>query len=149
MWRRLTNYRCGYTSRFTHGQMAVAHGEATFLCVIDRFPQGEVPLENFHGFVKIRWFDRDFQGQYLPSLSVNYVAINTERFGKMTANEIQRNEFITCIICRRISGHWKFISFSATSFTGLFPPVAASMFVKFERNLWERYRHILRWIFCG
>ena len=27
-------------------------------------------------FVRLRWLDTVFQGQYLPSLSINYVAIN-------------------------------------------------------------------------
>ena len=34
---------CGYTRHFTHGQTAVAHGEATFLCVND-FSTVKLPL---------------------------------------------------------------------------------------------------------
>ena len=42
------NNSCGYTKRFINGQMAVAHGEAAFLCVTD-FPKVNLPRGNFYG----------------------------------------------------------------------------------------------------
>ena len=42
------NNSCGYTNRFINGQMAVAHGEAAFLCVTD-FLKVNLPRGNFYG----------------------------------------------------------------------------------------------------
>ena len=35
----------------------------------------------------LRWLDTVFQGQYLPSLSINYVAINKD-FGKIATTVV-------------------------------------------------------------
>ena len=37
---------------------------------------GEESLNRNHRAYNLRWLDTVFQGQYLPSLSINYVAIN-------------------------------------------------------------------------
>ena len=40
-----------------------------------------------HGGRLVRWLDTVFQGQYLPSLSINYVAIN-KVFGKIATTVV-------------------------------------------------------------
>ena len=44
-----------------------------------------------------------------------------------------------------ISQHWE--PFFQNRLREPFPSIATSMFVKFRRNLWERYRDILEWSF--
>ena len=53
----------------------------------------------------------------------------------------QRNDAITYFTCSSISPHWQL--FFQNRSQELFPPIATSMFVKFKRNLQERYRDIL------
>ena len=54
----------------------------------------------------------------------------------------QRNDAITYFTCSSISRHWEL-------FWELFPTIAASIFVKFKRNLQERYPDILGRPFFG
>ena len=54
----------------------------------------------------------------------------------------QRNDAITYFTCSNISRHWEL--FFQNRPRELFPPIAASMFVKFKGNLLERYQDILR-----
>ena len=90
----------------------------------------------------IRRIDGDFQGQYLPSLS-----IDTERFGKMAANEMQRNEFITYFICSRISlGTRSLFFFPTTSFTGAFSS-SSCLDVRCLREIYESVIDII-WDEC-
>ena len=60
-----------------------------------------------------------------------------------TASELswQRNDAITYFTYSSLSQHWEL--FFENQSRELFPPIAASMFVKFKRNLLERYRDIL------
>ena len=78
--------------------------------------------------VLLRWLDTLFQGQYLPSLSINYVAINKvlEKFRPQLYQ-------IKMKICydQGCNGIGVVI---ATRSRELFPPIAASMFMKFKRN---------------
>ena len=53
----------------------------------------------------------------------------------------QRNDGITYFTCSCISLHWELLVQNRSR--ELFPPTADSMFVKFKRNHWERYRDIL------
>ena len=78
--------------------------------------------------VLLRWLDTLFQGQYLPSLSINYVAIN-KVLEKLPPQLYQ----IKMKICydQGCNGIGVVI---ATRSRELFPPIAASMFMKFKRN---------------
>ena len=78
--------------------------------------------------VLLRWLDTVFQGQYLPSLSINYVAIN-KVLGKLRPQLYQ----IKMKICydQGCNGIGVVI---ATRLRELFPPIVASMFMKFKRN---------------
>ena len=78
--------------------------------------------------VLLRWLDTVFQGQYLPSLSINYVAIN-----KVLEKLRQQLYQIKMKICydQGCNGIGVVI---ATRLRELFPPIAASMFMKFKRN---------------
>ena len=42
----------------------------------------------------LRWLDRVFQGQYLPSLYINYLAIIKQRFGKITTTAVLDRAFL-------------------------------------------------------
>ena len=55
---------------------------------------------------------------------------------------MQRNDAMTYFACSSISRHWE-LFFQNRSWSELFPPIVASMFVEFKRNLYERYRDIL------
>ena len=59
----------------------------------------------------------------------------------------QRNDAITYFTCSNISRHWEL--FFQNRLLELFSPIAASMFVKFKRNLQERYRDIFGRSFYG
>ena len=78
--------------------------------------------------VLLRWLDTVFQGQYLPSLSINYIAIN-KVLEKLPPQLYQ----IKMKICydQGCNGIGVVI---ATRSRELFPPIAASMFMKFKRN---------------
>ena len=54
----------------------------TFALVIPKRKRGGA-IKNTQSQLFLRWLDTVFQGQYLPSLSVNYVAINKD-FKKLT-----------------------------------------------------------------
>ena len=53
----------------------------------------------------------------------------------------QRNDAITYFTCSSISRHWEL--FFQNRLVELFPTIVTLMFVKFKRNLKERYRDIL------
>ena len=78
--------------------------------------------------VLLRWLDTVFKGQYLPSLSINYIAIN-KVLEKLPPQLYQ----IKMKICydQGCNGIGVVI---ATRSRELFPPIAASMFMKFKRN---------------
>ena len=44
--------------------------------ILDRVDQELPSLKHLELKFGLRWLDTVFQGQYLPSLSINYVAIN-------------------------------------------------------------------------
>ena len=78
--------------------------------------------------VLLRWLDTVFKGQYLPSLSINYIAIN-KVLEKLPPQLYQ----IKMKICydQGCNGIGVVI---ATRSRELFPPIAAPMFMKFKRN---------------
>ena len=78
-------------------------------------------------FMYLRWLDTVFQGQYLPSLSINYVAKNK------VLEKLPPNDAIAYFTCSSISRHWEL--FFEKHSRELFPLITASMFVKFKRNL--------------
>ena len=121
---------------------------------LHRASLGRNSSHGYHYVIKkslLRWLDTVFWGQYLPSLSINYVVINKylEKWPpqlyqiKMTfviirvamTSELsqQRNDAITYFTCSSISRHWEL--FFQNRSRELFPPIAALMFVKFKRNL--------------
>ena len=59
----------------------------------------------------------------------------------------QWNDDITYFLYRHI--FWVLELFSKIVNGRFFPPITATMFVKFERNLWEHYRDILGWSLYG
>ena len=75
-----------------------------------------------------RWLDTVFQGQYLPSLSINYVAIN--KVLEKLRPQLYQIKMKICYDqgCNSIG------VVIATRSWELFPPIAASMFMKFKRN---------------
>ena len=98
------------------------------------------------GFLGLRWLDIVFQGQYLPILSTNYVAINKKILEKLPS-QLYYIKMKTCYdqgwhrSCQNNKMMPLPILLAAVFLvTGnrsreLFPPIAASMFVKFKRNL--------------
>ena len=47
----------------------------TKFSLVDRFPDSAPPRARGGFAATLRWLDTVFQGQYLPSLSINYVSI--------------------------------------------------------------------------
>ena len=97
-----------------------------------------------------KWLDKVFQSQYLPSLSINFVATNKhlekiattvvlDKKGNLSWSGLQRhwschsNEMtpLPYSTCSNIS-HWEL--FLQNRSGELFPPTVASMFVKLKRN---------------
>ena len=66
-----------------------------------------------------------YQGQYLPSLSINYFAIDKD-FEKLAMKWCQ-------FTCSRISPHWEL--FFQNCSQELFHPMVTSLFVKLKQNL--------------
>ena len=91
----------------------------------------------------LRWLDIVFQGQYLPRLSINYVAINKDLEkltpqlqqikmkicydqGCMTSElSQQRNDAITYFTCNSVSRHWEL--FFQNRLLELLPTIAVSL----------------------
>ena len=95
----------------------------------------------------LRWLDTVFQGQCLPSLSINYVAIN--KCLKKLPPQLYQIKMKIChdqgckdigVVIAMESHHYLFclqhwgLFFQNRSWK-LFPPIATSMFVKFEWNV--------------
>ena len=97
-----------------------------------------------------KWLDKVFQSQYLPSLSINFVATNKhlekiattvvlDKKGNLSWSGLQRhwschsNEMtpLPYSTCSNIS-HWELCLQNRSR--ELFPPIVASMFVKLKRN---------------
>ena len=51
-----------------------------------------IPISGFVGDVLLRWLDTVFQGQYLPSLSINNVAINKDLEIKIASTVVLDND---------------------------------------------------------
>ena len=103
---------------------------------------------------QLRWLDGVFQGQYLLSLSINYVAINNNleklptqlhqiKIKKIIMIKVtmtleqsqQRNDATTYFTCSRISRHWD-VFFQNCS-REIFPRRAASIYQSVIKILWE------------
>ena len=111
-----------------------------------------------HKMIQLRWLDTVFQGQDLPSLRINYVAINKDLEELTPQLYLIKRKICYDQSCNDIgvviATKWRhylfylqqYFSVLKTVFQNrlleLFPPIVASMFVKFKRNLWERYRDI-------
>ena len=108
----------------------------------------------------LRCLNTVFHGKYLPSLSINCVAINKDL--KKMPPQLYYVKMNICLIWSRLQWHRSrnemtpLFMFLAAVFPGtanrsreLFPSIAASMFLKLKHNLWEHYRDILVWSFHG
>ena len=80
----------------------------------------------------------------------NYFAINKDleiwildKDENLLCSGLQKhwNEVFTYSTCSSISRHWE--QFFQNRLRKLFPPIVASMFMRFKRNLQERYLDIL------
>ena len=98
----------------------------------------------------LRWLSGLLQGQYLPSLIINYVPVNKDFSGKIATTAVLDNLFWSGLqndVKVTIATKWRHYPFyfqpyfSALgtalpkSLTEAFPTIAASMFVKFKWNL--------------
>jgi len=100
--------------------------------------------------IYVRWLDRVFQGQYLPSFSINYVAIKKKKkklspqlyWMQMKVPFDQGYNDIRVAIATK----WRHYLFYLPYFSALrtllqnhlpevSPPIPTSMFVKFKRNM--------------
>ena len=93
-----------------------------------------------------------FSGSIPPKLE-HKLRRHNQRFGKITTTVVldkdenlfrsglQRHDAITYFTCSSISQQWEL--FFQNRSREFFPPIGASMFMKFKRNLYEGYQDIL------
>ena len=89
-----------------------------------------------------KWLDTVFQGQYLPSLSINCVRCHKKTFGKI-ATTVVLDKVVIATKWRYYPLYLQHYFSLGNRSQELFAPIVASMFVKLKRNLYERYRDIL------
>ena len=89
--------RCGHTSDFTHGQLAVAHGQATFLCVTD-FSKVKLTRGSFQGYIKKnkRITHDSSRGKFYGSIKIQSGSTNYER--KWNVPSRRNHGLFTCCV---------------------------------------------------